>query len=689
MPDCAAKPSPPVAARRSHVVRSPNGDRADEYYWLRDDMRKDPDVIGYLDAENAYLNAMQAHVKPLEDRIYGEIVARIRQDDSSVPYARRGYWYYTRYEAGSEYPIHARKAGTLDAPEELMLDVNALAVGFDFFQVSALEVSPDSRMLAYAEDNVGRRQWSIRFKELLTGVTLPERIPNAEDSIAWAADNRTVFYVEKHSETLLGYKVRKHRIGTDPKNDPVVYVQDDTSFYTSVATTKDERFVVIHIRSTVASEIRYADTANPVEFKVFLPRARDHLYAAEHLDGRWIIRTNWKAPNFRLMEVKVGEESDRVRWREILPHRDDAFIHGFDVFNGFLAIGERSGGLRKVRIRRFGGGEDFFIASDEPAYTAQLGQNAELDTGLVRYTYTSLTTPVSTYDYDVRTGARTLLKREPVLGDFDPARYVTEFVWATARDGQKVPVSLVCRRGIPRDGTAPMLQYAYGAYGFSTDPTFSIARLSLLDRGFVCAIAHVRGGQELGRRWYDDGRLLNKVHTFTDFVDVTRFLVAERYADPKRVFALGGSAGGLLMGAIANMAPGDYRGIVAAVPFVDTVTTMLDTSIPLTSNEFDEWGNPAEKAYYDYMLTYSPYDNVAAHSYPAMLVTTGLWDSQVQYFEPAKWVARLRARKTDANLLVFRTTMEAGHGGKSGRFQRFREVAEEYAFVVDQAGIAQ
>lgn len=687
MPDSATTPVPPIAAARHHLVRSPNGDRIDEYYWLRDDTRKDPEVIGYLEAENAYLAAMQAHVKPLEDSVYGEIVARIKQDDATVPYAKRGYWYYSRYETGKEYPIHARKAGTL-AAEEVMLDVNALAKGFDFFQVGTLKVSPDNRILAYTEDNVGRRQWSIRFKDLSTGATLPDRIPNADGSVAWAADNRTVFYVEKHPETLLGYKVRKHALGADPKSDPVVYVQDDTSFYTWVENTKDDKYVVIHSRGTVTSELRYADAANPVEFRVFLSRQRDHLYDAEHLGGRWVIRTNWKAPNFRLMEANVGEESDRGRWREILPHRDDAFIHGFDVFNGFLAISERSGGLRKIRIRRFGGAEDFFIASDEPAYTAQLGENAELDTDLVRYTYTSLTTPVSTYDYNVRTGARTLLKREPVLGDFDPANYATEFVWAPARDGQKVPVSLVYRKGAARDGTAPLLQYAYGAYGHSTDPAFSVARLSMLDRGFVFAIAHVRGGQELGRRWYDDGRLLNKKHTFTDFIDVTRFLVAERYADPKRVFASGGSAGGLLMGAIANMAPADYRGIVAAVPFVDTVTTMLDTSIPLTSNEFDEWGNPAQKEYYEYMLSYSPYDNVGRQAYPAMLVTTGLWDSQVQYFEPAKWVARLRARKTDRNLLIFRTTMEAGHGGKSGRYQRYREIAEEYAFMLDQAGIA-
>jgi len=681
-------PSPPVASVRRHVVRSPHGDRIDEYYWLRDDTRSDPDVIGYLQAENAYLEAVQGHIKPLEERMYGEILARIRQDDASVPCRHRGYWYSVRYETGGEYPIHSRRPDTPDAPEQVTLDVNVLAKGFEFFQIGALNVSPDNRILAYAEDNVGRRRWTIRFKDLSTGATLPDRIANAEAGTAWAADSRTVFYVEKHPETLLGYKVRSHVIGTDPGADPVVYVQEDTSFYTSIGNTKDDRYVVIHVRSTVASELRYADAADPSVWKVFLPRERDHLYGAEHLDGRWIVRTNWQAPNYRLMEVAVGAESERDRWREILPHRDDAFVHGFDVFTGFLAIGERSGGLRRIRVHPWEDGEDFCIASDEPAYTAQLGQNAELATDVVRYVYTSLTTPVTTYDYNVRTRERTLLKREPVLGEFDPANYETEFVFAPVRDGERVPVSIVRRRGVARDGTAPMLQYAYGAYGMSTDPTFSIARLSLLDRGFVCAIAHVRGGQELGRRWYDGGRLLNKKHTFTDFIDVTRHLVAQRYADPKRVFALGGSAGGLLMGAIANMAPGDYRGIVAAVPFVDTVTTMLDTSIPLTSNEFDEWGDPSDKQYYDYMLSYSPYDNVAPQDYPAMLVTTGLWDSQVQYFEPAKWVARLRARKTDANLLVFRTAMEAGHGGKSGRFQRFREVAEQYAFIADQAGIA-
>ena len=681
------KPTPPVAATRSHVVRSPHGDRDDEYYWLRDDTRTNPDVIGYLEAENAYVKAMQAHAQPLEKRIYEEIVARIRQDDDSVPFRMRGYWYCTRYETGSEYPIHSRKAGSLAAPEQVMLDVNALAEGSAYFDVGAWEVSPDNRLLAYVEDNVGRRQWTLRIKDLATGETLPDRIPNIDPSLAWAADNRTVFYVEKHPETLLGCKVRSHVIGADPRDDPVVFEEGDTSFYLHVANTKDGKFVVIASESTVSSEFRYADAAAPAQFRVLLARERDHLYDADHLHGRWIIRTNWNAPNFRLMEATLGRESDRSTWREILPHREDAFIHGFDVFDRFLAISERSGGLRKVRIRPLGSGDDFFIASDEAAYTTRLGTNAELDTDLVRHTYTSLTTPMSTYDFDTRTGVRTLLKREPVLGDFDSANYVTEFLWATARDGQKVPVSLVYRKGAKRDGSAPLLQGAYGAYGMSSDPTFSIARVSLLDRGFVYAIAHVRGGQEQGRRWYDEGRLHHKMNTFTDFVDVTRHLVAERFADPARVFAIGGSAGGLLMGAIANIAPGDYKGIVAQVPFVDVVTTMQDASIPLTTGEFDEWGNPAEKDCYDYMLSYSPYDNVRAQAYPAMLVTTGLWDSQVQYYEPAKWVARLRARKTDANPLLFHTTMEAGHGGKSGRFEHYREIAEEYAFVCDLAGL--
>jgi len=572
----------------------------------------------------------------------------------------------------------------------VLLDENALARGYDFYEIGEFEVSPDNRLVAYAEDTVGRRQYTIRFKDLETGKTLPDAIPNVEASVAWAADNRTVLYIEKDPVTLLGHKVRKHVLGTDPKDDPVVFDEQDESFYVELDVSKDDRYVYIYSSSTVSSEQRYADVSDPkLEFRVILPRERDHEYLADHIDGRWIIRTNWKAPNFRLMEVAVADSADRAKWRELVGHRDDAFIAGFSVFRGFVAVEERSGGLRKVRIRPWAGGADSYLTADEPAYYTALGDNEEVDSNVVRYTYTSLTTPTTIYDYDVRTGTRTLLKRQAVLGDFDPANYVTEYVWAPARDGQKIPVALVYRKGVRRDGTAPLYQYGYGSYGFSTDPMFSSSRLSLLDRGFVYAIAQVRGGQELGRRWYDDGRLLHKQNTFNDFVDATRFLVKQGYADPKRVFAEGGSAGGLLMGAIANQAPGDYAGIVAHVPFVDVVTTMLDDSVPLTTNEYDEWGNPAEKAYYDYMLAYSPYDNVQKKAYPAMLVTTGLWDSQVQYYEPAKWVARLRRLKTDDHVLLFRVNMEAGHGGKSGRFQRYRETAEVDAFVLDQAGIRQ
>jgi oligopeptidase B len=681
-------PVPPIAAVRPHVVESPHGARTDEYYWLRDDTRADPDVIGYLEAENAYKTAMTAHTDALEEKVYGEIVGRIKQDDSTVPYRLRGHWYYTRYETGQEYPVYARKAGTLDAPEQVMLDVNRMAEGHGFFQVGSTAVAPDNNLLAFTEDSVGRRQYTLRIKNLATGELLPDRLENVEPYIAWTADSRSVLYLEKDPETLLARRVRRHVLGTAQAADTLVYEQDDDSFYTSVGTTKDERYITIFARSTVSTEVRYADAGDPaLAFRVFLPRERDLEYYPDHLDGRWIIRTNWQAPNYRLMEVAVGAEGDRRNWRELLAHREDAFVDGFDVFSDFLAIEERSDAMRKIRIRPWGGGKDFYIGSDEPAYTTSLGMNAEIDTRIVRYEYTSLTTPMTVYDYDIQTGERRLMKRTPVLGGFDPANYRTELLWAPARDGAKVPVSLVYRTGFRKDGSAPLLQYGYGSYGATMDPAFSVARVSLLDRGFVFALAHIRGGQEMGRRWYENGRLLHKKNTFTDFIDVTRFLVKEGYADGKRVSAMGGSAGGLLMGAVANMAPADYRAIVAQVPFVDVVTTMLDESIPLTTNEFDEWGDPKRKEHYDYMLSYSPYDNVARQGYPAMLVTTGLHDSQVQYWEPAKWVARLRARKTDANPLLYRTTMEAGHGGRSGRFRRFREIAEEYAFILDQSGI--
>jgi oligopeptidase B len=680
------RPRPPVAATRLYQVVSPNGTRVDDYYWLRDDTRSDKEVLGFLKLENAYTDAMLGHTKPLQEELYNEIVARIKQDDSTVPYRKRGYWYYGRFDTGKEYPIYARKRATLAGAEEILLDANEMANGRGFFQIGEWQVSPDNRMLAWAEDAVGRRQYTLRVKNLGTGEVLADAITDVEPSIAWSGDSRTVLYVAKDPVTLLGDKIRKHALGSDPHKDPLVYEEKDKSFYIGISNSKDEKFVEIRLHSTVSTEMRVARADDPqLSFKALIPRERDHEYDAEHLRGRWIIRTNWQAKNFRIVAAADKDVANRNAWRDVVPHRQDAFVDAFDVFDGFIAVAEHSNGLSNVLIQPWRGGKPFLIDSQEPAYTARLGVNPELDTKLVRYTYTSLTTPLSTYDFDSSTGSKTLLKQDPVLGDFDQKNYVTEHLWAAARDGTKVPVSLVYRKGFKQDGSAPLLQYGYGSYGLSTDPGFSYTVISLLDRGFVYAIAHVRGGQEMGRSWYESGKLLNKRNTFSDFIDATRYLVAQKYSAPERTFAMGGSAGGLLMGAVANFAPQDYRGIVALVPFVDVVTTMLDESIPLTTNEFDEWGNPKQKASYDYMLSYSPYDNVTAQAYPALFVGTGLWDSQVQYYEPAKWVAKLRKLKTDQNLLVFRVNMEAGHGGKSGRFQKYREIAEEYAFLIDLA----
>jgi oligopeptidase B len=680
---------PPIAAMRPRAVTSSHGTRTDPYYWLRDDERADPQVLAYLQAENSYRERCMAAAKPFEDSLYAEIVARLKQDDASVPYRKQGYWYHTRFEPGKEHPIFARRK-TGESCEEVLLDANALAAGHDYYRIGALEVSPDCTWLAFCEDTVGRRQFTLRFKNLRTGEILETAIPDVEPDLAWANDNRTILYVEKDPETLLGLYVKKHVLGEDPRQDSLLFEQTDRSFYTGVSKSKSDRFIFIHMESTVSSEWRYAHADDPaLEFRIFLPQERDHEYQVEHLGDAFFIRTNWQARNFRLMQVPIGREADRIDWQDVVAHRSDTFIEDFDVFTGFLALSVRTGGLAKISITRWDTGTEIFIASDEAAYATSLSVNEELDTELVRYAYSSLTTPTTVYDYNVRTGERILLKRDPVLGSFDPAHYRTEFLFAPARDGTQVPVSLVYREGVVRDGSAPLLQYAYGAYGLSTDPSFSSARLSLIDRGFIFAIAHVRGGQEMGRAWYDTGRKLCKMNSFTDFIDVTRHLVAERYAARDTVFAMGGSAGGLLVGAVANLSPDDYRGIVAQVPFVDVVTTMLDDGIPLTTNEYDEWGNPNEGKDYDYMLSYSPYDNVRAQRYPAMFVTTGLWDSQVQYYEPAKWIAKLRALKTDQNPLFLHVDMGAGHGGKSGRFQRYREVAMEYAFILGQAGIRQ
>ena len=680
-----AAPQSPVAALHPFQVQSPNGVRIDNYYWLRDDTRSKPEVLDYLKAENAYYTAMTAHTQALEDTLYNEIIGRIKQDDATVPAKFKHYFYYTRFEEGKEYPIYARKRGSESAADEVMLDANVLAQGHGFFQIGAEEISPNENLLAYAEDTNGRRQFTIRIKDLASGKTLPDEIRNTPASMAWAGDNKTLFYVENDPITLLTVRVRKHVLGTDAAKDPVVYEERDHSYYMGVGTSGDDKYIVINEHSTLSSELRFIPANQPkAKFKVFAPREHDLEYHAEHIGNRWIVRTNWLAKNFRVMQVDDAHVGDKKAWRDLVPASNDVFISGAAPFKNYLAIGERSDGLQRILIKPWKGEKEFFVKSDDVDYTATIGDNREQDTDTLRYDFSSLATPNSVYDLNMATGERTLRKRDPVLGGYDPANYVTERVWAPARDGTKIPVSLLYRKGFQKNGSAPLYQYAYGSYGFSTDPRFSSPRISLVDRGFVYAIAHIRGGQEMGRAWYENGKLLHKTNTFTDFIDATEFLVKQGYAAKDKVFAEGGSAGGLLMGAVANLAPQDYRGIVAHVPFVDVVTTMLDESIPLTTNEFDEWGNPKETAYYKYMLSYSPYDNVKAQAYPAMLVTTGLWDSQVQYYEPAKWVAKLRALKTDKNPLLLKVNMEAGHGGKSGRFQRYREVAEEFAFILDQ-----
>ena len=701
----AATPTPPDVEKRAHEVRAPHGAvRQDEYYWLRDDSREDKAMLAYLEAENAYVDRVMAPLKPVEDALYDEFVARIKQDDASVPFRDNGWWYYSRYETGKDYPVHARRkdgagvgaaeimrlneAGDF-ATEQVLLDVNAMAEGKEYFSVGVYETSPDNRILAWAADSVGRRQYTIRFRNLETGEVYPEAITGLSADMVWADDNRTLFYVENDPETLLTVRVKKHVLGTPVADDVVVYEEEDDSFYMGLSRTRDDRFICIGVESTVSSELRCTPAANPGDFTVLAPRERDVEYDADHYDGRWVILTNapdadgHKAPNYRLVTAPTTATS-RGEWTNWIAHRDDVLLEGFELFDGFTALAERSNALERIRLLKADGEE--YVAADEPAYSMGLSVNAEPDTEWLRYAYTSMTTPGTTYELNVATGERRLLKQQPVIG-YDPSKYATERTWATARDGTRIPVSLVYRKGFEKDGTAPLLQYAYGSYGMSMDPGYSLTTTSLLDRGMVYAIAHIRGGQEMGRAWYDDGKLGNKINTFTDFIDVTDHLVAEGWAAKDRVAAYGGSAGGLLMGAISNMAPEKYRLILSQVPFVDVVTTMLDPTIPLTTNEYDEWGNPERKADYDYMVSYSPYDNLEAKAYPAMFIGTGLWDSQVQYWEPAKYVARLRDLNTSDATVLFRTNMDAGHGGKSGRFRRYRELAEMYAFMLDQLGV--
>ena len=679
------KPVPPVAEKKPKELTIHGDTRVDDYFWLRE--RENPEVIAYLEAENAYTEAMLEHTKPLQEKLYEEIVGRIKQTDESVPYFWNGYHYYTRFEEGKEYPIYCRKKGSMQADEEIMLDVNKMAEGYDYYQVVGLEVSPDNTWLAFGVDTVSRRKYTIYFKNLKTGEILDENIPLTTGGSAWANDNKTIFYSVKDPQTLRTYKIFRHTVGTNPEHDQMVWHEADETFSTGVYKTKSQDYIMIGSWSTLSTEYRFLDASDPNgDFRIVQPRERDHEYSVDHYGDHFYIVTNWKAKNFRLMKTPV-ERTRKRNWVEVIPHRQDVLLEDIEIFKNHLVLEERKDGLTHLRIRRWDGSKDHYLDFGEAAYTAYVSTNPEFDTPVLRYGYTSLTTPNSTYDYNMDTGEKTLLKQQEVVGDFSPENYRAERLYARAEDGTRIPISLVYRTNLDRSKPAPLLLYGYGSYGYSMNPAFNSARLSLLDRGFIFAIAHVRGGQELGRQWYEDGKLLKKKNTFTDFIACAEYLLSEGYTTTEQLFAMGGSAGGLLMGAVINMRSDLWKGVIAAVPWVDVVTTMLDDTIPLTTSEYDEWGNPNDKTYYEYMLSYSPYDNVEAKAYPAMLVLTGLHDSQVQYWEPAKWVAKLRALKTDDNPLLLKCDMSTGHSGASGRFKRYKETALEYAFILDLAGI--
>ncbi|WP_439183755.1 S9 family peptidase [Carboxylicivirga taeanensis] len=691
-------PDAPVAMKKDSLLTVHGHTRTDPYFWMRlTDEQKNaetPDaqtqeVIDYLNAENAYTDAVMKKTEPLQEQLFDEIVGRIKKDDESVPYYSNGYWYYSKYEDGKEYRIHCRRKGTMEAPEEVFFDENERAKNQAFYALGSLSVSKDNKLLAFAEDYVSRRIYTIRFKNLETGEVLPDELTNAQAGGAWANDNSTYFYTTKNKVSLLGEKIWRHKLGTPVSNDVLVFHETDPSFYIGVSKTKSDQYIVIGEGSTLVSDYHILDANNPEgNFMSFTPRGDKHEYMIEHFQDKWFILTNWEATNFRLMETSV-DATELSNWKEVIPHREDVLLDGMEVFKEHLVVSERKDALPHLRIINQVTKEEHYIDFGEEVYVAYISTNPEFDTDLLRFGYSSMTTPASTIDYDMNTRQKEVKKVQEVVGGHNPDNYQTERLWATARDGVRVPMSVVYKKGVKKNGKAPLLLYAYGSYGATMDPWFSSTRLSLLDRGFIFVVAHIRGSQAMGRQWYDDGKMLNKINTFNDYIDCSRFLIDNHYTSSDHLYAMGGSAGGLLMGAVANMAPELYNGMIAAVPFVDVVSTMLDETIPLTTNEFDEWGNPKEKAYYDYMLSYSPYDNVEAKAYPHMLITTGLFDSQVQYWEPAKWCAKLRALKTDDNILLMHTNMEAGHGGASGRFKRYRETALEYAFMMMLEGIGQ
>lgn len=688
--------SPPVAQVIPHVLESHGHERTDPYYWMRlSDEQKNsevPDdqtemVLDYLNAENRYRETVMKHTESLQEKLFNELTGRIKQDDSTVPYPDNGYYYFTRYAEGKEYPIYFRRKVADDSPEELLLDVNALAEGQSYCQVTGLTVSPDNRTLAFGLDLLSRRLYTIHFLDIATGRILDDRIERTSGQVVWAADSKTVFYTVRDPQTLRTFRVMRYKTGSSSLGQEV-FTEVDETFSVGVTKTKSGKYILIHSNQTLSDEVRIVDASKPeMPAEILQPREVNHEYSADHLGGYFYIRTNsGGATNFRL--VKTPDNNRAMdNWADVIPHRQDVLLQGFELFDNHIVASERINGLNNLRVIDVARGTDHYIDFGEDTYTAGININRIPSTNVLRYSYSSLTTPNSVFDYDMDTREKKLLKQEEILGGFNRDNYRSERLWAKAGDGTQIPVSLVYRADFKRDGSAPLLLYAYGSYGSSTEPSFRSNILSLLDRGFVYAIAHIRGGSEMGRQWYEDGKLLRKKNTFTDFNDCARYLVEYQYTSTDRLFAMGGSAGGLLMGAVINMEPELYRGVVATVPFVDVVTTMLDPTIPLTTSEWDEWGDPRRKEYYDYMLSYSPYDQVESKRYPNLLVTTGYWDSQVQYWEPAKWVAKLRSLKKGRNILILDTNMTSGHGGASGRFERLRITALEYAFILDLAGI--
>jgi len=676
----------PVANKKPKKLEKHGDVRIDNYYWLND--RENPEVIAYLETENAYYRKMTSHTEEFQMELFQEMKSRIKEDDSSVPYKLNGYYYLTRYETGKEYPIYARRKESLEADEEILFDCNELAKGHEFYNLRGVSISPNNKLAAFAVDTVSRRQYTIQIKNLETGEVYPEKMESTTGSSVWASDSETLFYTKKDPVTLRSDKIYRHKLNTPSDSDELVFHEKDDTFNTFVYKTKSREYIVIGSYSTMTSEYQILSTSEPDgTFKVFSPRERGLEYEIKHFEDHFYILTNKDgATNFKLMKTPKTNTS-ASNWEEFIPHQSEVLLEDVEMFKDFYVVSERDQGLNKMKIVRWDDGKSYYLPFDSETYVAGTTTNLDFDTDKLRYFYNAMTSPYAIIEFDMKTREKVTLKEQEVLGDgFDKTNYTSKRIWATTRDGKKVPMSLVYHKDTPLDGSSPLLQYAYGSYGSTVDPYFSSVRLSLLDRGFIYAIAHVRGGEYLGRPWYEDGKLFNKKNTFTDFVDCSKFLIAEKYTSHEHLYAMGGSAGGLLMGAVVNMAPELYNGVLALVPFVDVVTTMLDDSIPLTTGEYDEWGNPNEKDYYEYMKSYSPYDQVEAKEYPHMYVSTGLHDSQVQYWEPAKWVAKLRDLKTDDNQLFLDTNMEAGHGGASGRFEALKETAKEYAFILDLEG---